>query len=114
MQIKIKEFNQEKFETSASRVISDLSLEDKRVIRNTLIAINDAIEDALELQKRLDSVVLEQPKRTAQIKPKEPIIEEPLVVEEKSFEDSVFEVDENENEFETKKRKWSFLWVLKK
>ena len=51
MQIRVKEFNQEDFENSVARVLSKLNLEDKRVIRNILIAVNDAIEDALELQK---------------------------------------------------------------
>lgn len=117
MQIRVKEFNQEDFENSVARVLSKLNLEDKRVIRNILIAVNDAIEDALELQKKLDSISLEQPKRVPQPQPKEPIVEKEEVVDEKQvFEDSVFEVDESENDFVQKKRKWNKLWfwVLKK
>lgn len=83
MQIKVNNFNQEEYEKSVSRVMSKLNIEDKRTIRNVLIAVKDSIDDAVELQKRLDSIDLtEAPKRVAQPKP----VEEKEEVEEAEYE----------------------------
>ncbi len=90
MQIKVKPFNQEVYEQSIARVLPRLELADKRAVRNSLLAINDAIEDAIEIQKRLDSIDLNE--RIAQVKPKKIETEEPIEEDDKD----VFELTDDD------------------
>lgn len=91
MQIKVNNFNQEEYEKSVSRVASKLNTEDRRMVRNILIAVKDSIDDAVELQKRLDSIDLtEAPKRVAQPKPVE---EKNKVKEDEEVEETEYEID---------------------
>lgn len=86
MQIKVNKFDQELYEKSVTRVAQVLSLEDRRAVRDTLIVLKDAIDNALELQKRLDTLDLTvQQKRAPQPKPVAEKTEEPEVVEEPEY-----------------------------
>lgn len=94
MQLKVKEFDQTSYEESIARVLPILNLEDKRAVRDSLIQVIDSIDNAIAIQKRLDSINLEKVKEKVKPKPKE----EPVV------EEVDYEVDEEEDPFVGKRK----------
>lgn len=94
MQLKVKEFNQISYEESIARVLPILNLEDKRAVRDALIQVIDSIDNAIAIQKRLDSINLEEVKKKVKPKPKE----EPVA------EEVDYEIDEEEDPFVGKRK----------
>lgn len=94
MQLKVKEFDQTSYEESIARVLPILNLEDKRAVRDSLIQVIDSIDNAIAIQKRLDSINLEEVKEKVKPKPKE----EPVV------EEVDYVVDEEEDPFVGKRK----------
>ncbi len=94
MQLKVKEFDQTSYEESIARVLPILNLEDKRAVRDALIQVIDSIDNAIVIQKRLDSINLEEVKEKVKPKPKE----EPVV------EEVDYVVDEDEDSFVSKRK----------
>lgn len=94
MQLKVKEFDQTSYEESIARVLPILNLEDKRAVRDSLIQVIDSIDNAIAIQKRLDSINLEEVKEKVKPKPKE----EPVV------EEVDYVVDEEEDSFVGKRK----------
>lgn len=95
MQLKVKEFDQVNYEESIARVLPILNLEDKRAVRDALIQVIDSIDNAIAIQKRLDSINLEEVKENkVKSKPKE----EPVA------EEVDYEIDEEEDPFVSRKK----------
>lgn len=94
MQLKVKEFDQVNYEESIARVLPILNLEDKRAVRDALIQVIDSIDNAIVIQKRLDSINLEEVKEKVKSKPKE----EPVA------EEVDYEIDEEEDPFVSRKK----------
>lgn len=94
MQLKVKEFDQTSYEESIARVLPILNLEDKRAVRDALIQVIDSIDNAIVIQKRLDSINLEEVKEKVKPKPKE----EPVA------EEVDYEINEEEDPFVSRKK----------